>query len=151
MEQWHYFCLISRQSGREPVLRIILRSKLIHTCLKSQHPCEKLSEGSQNSTIASPTAKHWDKRPLWSIINKTGDLSQSKQPSPKLRLHPEVHCCKSMQLISSPPHLNETLMIFHQPQDQWVGFTQANTGELHSGVEGHVEAASPQDHQHVLL
>lgn len=91
-----------------------------------------------------------------SIINKTRELLQSKQPSLKFRLHPEFHesvsnCCKSAWLITSSLHLNETLMLFQQPEDLWVGLIQGNTADLHSWVESCVEETSAQGPQQVLL
>lgn len=63
-----------------------------------------------------------------SIINKTRELSQSKQPSLKFILHPEVHqsvshCCKSTWLIRSSLHLTETdafpPMGWFDPRQHW--------------------------------
>lgn len=94
MEQWHYFCPVSRQSGWTPVLRISLRSQLIRARLKSQHPCEKLSDGSQNSTIASPVSKRWDKRPLAFNHKQTQGTA-----FPEIQIAPRsswvCYCCKS--------------------------------------------------------
>lgn len=53
-----------------------------------------------------------------SITNKPRE-----QPSPKFRLHPEVHesvtAVNLQWLISSPPHLIEARIHFHQPEELW--------------------------------